>query len=144
VISFADSDEVDFVIDSMAGDTIVPDSQVEDVIVLCESFNEIEIEAASTLMKHHATKVSKFELDRLSQYMSNLMHPIMFPGWYGHHDHQTNETATNLLWISHGYAPRLAVSEIHLEDFESEEFEEVRLSMWKICFPSMYADMDES
>jgi hypothetical protein len=34
VISFADSDEVDFVIDSMADDTIVPDSQVEYVTVL--------------------------------------------------------------------------------------------------------------
>ena len=58
-------DEVDFVMDSLASDMVVPDSQVEDVTVLGESFSEIEVDVASSLMQLHATKVSRFELDRV-------------------------------------------------------------------------------
>jgi len=85
-----DSDEVKFVMDSLASDTVVPDSQVEDVTVLeknihCtgESFNKIEIEVASALMQLHGTEVSRFQFDREAHHVSNLILPVMFPGWYG-------------------------------------------------------------
>ena len=37
----------------------------EDVTVLAESFSEIEVDVASSLMQLHATKVSRFQLDRV-------------------------------------------------------------------------------
>lgn len=66
-------DEVDFVMDSMAGDTIVEDSEVD--------FSDIEVEAASGLMHLEATHVSTFQRDREIHYVSEIMFPVMFPAW---------------------------------------------------------------
>jgi hypothetical protein len=31
------------------------------------------------------------------------MLPVMFPKWYGEHDQGSQEAATSLVWLSHGY-----------------------------------------
>lgn len=129
-----ESDEVDFVMDSLASDTIVPDSEDVDG----ETFSDSDVDAANALVHLHSTKVSTFQSDREALKVSNLMHPVMFPGWYGSNDHVTNEAATDLLWISHGIAPRLSLLEFPEEPLDSEAFEVLKVAMLKIAYPYMY------
>lgn len=140
-IRWDDSDELEFVMDSLAGNTVVPDSQID----LCvedaeihgvESFSEIEKDAATALVHLHATKVSKFELDRDLHLVSKLMFPVMFPHWYGKHDQHTNDAAVDLLWMSHG----IKSLGVHGADLEGKAFEDEKIGMWKIAYPSMFTN----
>jgi hypothetical protein len=68
------------------------------------------------------------------------MFPVMFSLWYEERDQIVNDTATNLLWISHGYAPSLELLGVLDETLDMKEFEDVKHSMLKIAYPSMYAN----
>lgn len=123
-----DSDEVQFVMDSLAGDTFVDDSQVD--------FSELEVDAASALMHLQATEVSTFVRDREIQYVPATMFPVMYPHWYGLKGQHTNAAVTNLVWLSRGHAPSMLG--VHEEDFGGIAFEDVIVPMWKIAYPSMF------
>lgn len=136
-----DSDEVAFVLDSLAGDTFVLDSLPDD-----GELNSEDQHAADALMDLLASKVSNFVSDRDVQYISKLMYPVMFPHWYGNHDKDTNDAATDLLYISHGIGARRSQSSgvpshpVEDEEFECHAFKDLKISMWKISYPSMYAN----
>jgi hypothetical protein len=51
-----------------------------------------------------------------------------------------NEAATTLVWFSHGFEPKFGFSDIPDEALDSEEFEDVKLSMWKIAYPYLYVN----
>lgn len=119
-----DSDGINFVMDSLAGDTIIEDSQVD--------FSDSEVDAASALMHLQATEVSTFKRDWEIQYVSSTMFPVMFPHWYGL-DHHSNDAATSLVWLSSGYAPSMLG--VHEEVIDDKAFEEVIVPMWKLAYP---------
>lgn len=73
------SDEVGFVMDSLAGETFIPDSQCEDEKVHGngESFSDKEVDATSALMHLHATEVSTFDAHGELEYVFDGMDSII-------------------------------------------------------------------
>lgn len=104
-----DSEDVDFVMDSLAGDTFVEDSQ--------DDFSKIEVDAASSLMHLQATEVSTFQRDWAIDNVSKSM----FPHWYGLKDQNINYAVSNLVWLSHGQTASTIV--VDDEDLGGQTFE---------------------
>jgi len=103
--------EVQFVPDSLAGDTEVPDSQ----LAMAEGDEQDEpdviddalLELASTipdvvdaLQELASTEVSKFQSDKERSKFSKLLLPIYLPRLYGDHERDVNDAAVDLVWIA--------------------------------------------
>jgi hypothetical protein len=67
-----DSDEVQFVMDSMAGDTKVPKTQESTGVIMEEGIDEVE-DVALTLLQLESTEVSKFDADKELKKVVDLM-----------------------------------------------------------------------
>ena len=79
-----DSDDVKFVLDSFAGDTEVPDSQVDIVAGQAEV-----ADVAEALLMLASTEEHRFDLHKTVHEVVSLMMPIMVPRYYGKHDLHT-------------------------------------------------------
>ncbi|KAG8062715.1 hypothetical protein GUJ93_ZPchr0012g21549 [Zizania palustris] len=94
-----DLDDVKFVLDSLAGDTEVPDSQVD--IATGQTKDADVIEALLMLAN---TDDHVFSSHKAIQEIAALMMPIMLPRYYGKYDDEdVNLAATRLHWIAHGF-----------------------------------------
>jgi len=110
-----ESDEVRFVMDSMAGNTEVPDSQEctgqlirgvnwapdsddgeESNDVLVEGMVEVK-DVALTLQQLASIEVSKFDAEKQLKNVKDLMLPVLLPQLYGEHNEQVIRAATDLL-----------------------------------------------
>jgi len=110
-----ESDEVRFVMDSMAGNTEVPDSQEctgqlirgvnwapdsddgeESDDVLVEGMVEVK-DVALTLQQLASIEVSKFDAEKQLKNVKDLMLPVLLPQLYGEHNQQVIRAATDLL-----------------------------------------------
>ncbi|KAG8069618.1 hypothetical protein GUJ93_ZPchr0006g46037 [Zizania palustris] len=94
-----DLDDVKFVLDSLAGDTEVPDSQVDIAMGQTEDADVIE-----ALLMLANTDDHVFSSHKAIQEIAALMMPIMLPRYYGKYDDEdVNLAATRLHWIAHGF-----------------------------------------
>jgi len=110
-----ESDEVRFVMDSMAGNTEVPDSQEctgqlirgvnwapdsddgeESNDVLVEGMVEVK-DVALTLQQLASIEVSKFDAEKQLKNVKYLMLPVLLPQLYGEHNEQVIRASTDLL-----------------------------------------------
>ncbi|CAN6221918.1 unnamed protein product [Urochloa humidicola] len=121
--------EVQFVSDTYAGNTEVPDSQMDidevdepDVVHALESF------------------ASMFHLDKVKHEGCSLMLPVLLPRLYGDNDDDVHGAAVSLLWMSRGYSSGVeaGVDARILDDEPTKNTEEVKMSMFKIIFPFMF------
>ena len=96
-----DSDEVQFVFNSLAADAQVPDSFAGVTMSACE--DAVFMDVAHALLLLQSTKVSTFDLDKTAQEGLVLMLPAMLPHLYGDENQDINDAGTDLLWINHGY-----------------------------------------
>lgn len=121
------------------GETEVPDSQMD----IAEVDEPDAVHALESL-------ASKFQSDKVKHEGCSLMLPVLFPCLYGDHDEDVNGAAVSLLWISRGYSnvsnglPTILDEGLDAEDIKEAKMsmkkktEEVKMSMFKIIFPSMY------
>lgn len=112
-----DSDEVQVVMDSFAGNTEVPDSldvaDLEPVAVAAEAGDAgalvllqpdaVEVDAADALVLLFKTPVNTFQADKDARFVANLMVPLLVPCLYKEKDQEVRDAATDLHWISHSY-----------------------------------------
>jgi hypothetical protein len=134
-----DESEVQFVMDTYAGETEVPDSQMD--------IAEVDEPDAVHALQSFA---SKFQSDKVKHEGCSLMLPVLFPCLYGDHDEDVNGAAVSLLWISRGYSnvsnglPTIPEEGLNAEEIKEAKMsmekktEEVKKSMFKIVFPFMY------
>ncbi|CAN6215172.1 unnamed protein product [Urochloa humidicola] len=129
--SMAES-EVQYVMDTFAGETEVLDSQMD--------ITEVDqADAAHALVQLASTDANTFQSDKVNHEGSSLMLPLIFPRWYGDHEEDVNDAAVSLLWIGRGYTNVCSgLPEIPDQGLDAEKVEETKMSMLKIIFPSMY------
>ncbi|CAD6250089.1 unnamed protein product [Miscanthus lutarioriparius] len=140
--------EMLFVMDTYAGETEVPDSQM-DIAEVDDPDAEVDIVEVDELDTVHALQsfASKFQSDKVKHEGCGLMLPVLFPRLYGDHDEDVNGAAVSLLWICRGYSnvsnglPRIPDEGLDAEAIKEAKMsmkkktEEVKMSMFKIIFP---------
>lgn len=90
--------EVRFVMDSLAGETEVPDSLEEEE----EDTDVDKIDAADALMDMARTDVSKELHDKEVHEAASLLLSAFLPRMYGSKDNDVNDVALTLFWIGRG------------------------------------------
>ncbi|KAG8095142.1 hypothetical protein GUJ93_ZPchr0012g20441 [Zizania palustris] len=94
-----DSDDVKFVLDSLASDTEVLNSQVDTATGQTEDTNVVKALLMLANMDDHV-----FNLHKVVQEVVTLMMPIMLRRYYRKYDDEdVNLAATRLHWIAHGF-----------------------------------------
>lgn len=83
--------EIQFVNDTCAGNTQVPNSHVDIA----------EVDEPDVV--HAESFASMFQLDKVKHEACNLMLPLLVPLLYGDHDEDVHGAAVSLLWMSCGY-----------------------------------------
>ncbi|KAF0931439.1 hypothetical protein E2562_004566 [Oryza meyeriana var. granulata] len=103
-----------YVLDSLASDTEVPDSQFAVAIAERDDSQvaaggvivgalQADDEAIHALVHLASIREFVFETDKAAHEVANLMLPIMLPCLYGEHDEDVLDAARTLLWTRHGY-----------------------------------------
>ncbi|CAN6243181.1 unnamed protein product [Urochloa humidicola] len=124
--------EVQYVMDTFACETEVPDSQMDIAEVN-------QADAVNALLQLASTDANQFQSDKVNHEGSSLMLPLIFHIFYGDHEKDVNDAAATLLWIGRGYRNICSgLPEIPDQGLNAKKVEEIKMSMLKIIFPFMY------
>lgn len=119
--------------DSLAGETEVPGTQ--------ETFANVDQSVADALLCMASTDVSTFKPDKELHdkeidAAASLLLPVFLPCMYGSQD-EVNDAAITLFWIGNGMVHGFGLAMVP-DEAPKDEKTEVKRSMFKIFFPSMY------